>query len=59
MAALAQNSGTVLAQRAVAATTNETTQLAPLLDQVDLAGRVVTADALHTAPRSAPGTARR
>jgi predicted transposase YbfD/YdcC len=45
---LTHDSGTVLAQRAVAATTNETTQLAPLLDGVDLAGRVVTADALHT-----------
>jgi predicted transposase YbfD/YdcC len=47
-AALAHHSGTVLAQRKVDATTNETTQLEPLLDQVDLAGRVVTADALHT-----------
>src|SRR6266511_6041074 len=48
LAALTHDSGTVLAQRAVAATTNQTTQLAPLLDGVDLAGRVVTADALHT-----------
>jgi len=53
LAALAHDSGTVLAQRAVAATTNETTQLAPLLDGVDLAGRVVTADALHTTPGEA------
>jgi predicted transposase YbfD/YdcC len=28
--------------------TNEITGFQPLLDQVDLAGRVVTADALHT-----------
>ena len=53
LAALAHDSGTVLAQRAVAATTNETTQLAPLLDGVDLAGRVVGADALHTTPAQA------
>jgi hypothetical protein len=47
-AALAHSSGTVLAQRQVGAKTNEVTQFRPLLDQVDLAGRVVTADALHT-----------
>ena len=49
-AALTHDSGTVLAQREVVATTNETTQLAPLLDGVGLAGRVVTADALHPPP---------
>jgi predicted transposase YbfD/YdcC len=47
-AAQAHDSGTVLAQRKVDAQTNETTQLEPLLEQVDMAGRVVTADALHT-----------
>lgn len=47
-AALAHGSGAVLAQRRVPPQTNETTQLAALLKQVDLAGRVVTADALHT-----------
>ncbi len=52
-AALAHDRGTVLAQRKVDAQTNETTQLAPLLEQVDLAGRVVTADALHTNPAEA------
>jgi predicted transposase YbfD/YdcC len=52
-AALAHDSGTVLAQRRVDAATNETTQLAPLLEPVDLAGRVVTADALHTNPAEA------
>jgi len=52
-AALAHDSGMVLAQRKVDATTTETTQLEPLLDEVDLAGRVVTADALHTNPAEA------
>jgi len=47
-AALAHGSGTVLAQREVPPETNETTQLEPLLEGVGLAGRVVTADALHT-----------
>ena len=47
-AALAHGSGTVLAQRQVPATTTETTQVAPLLDGLDLQGRVVTADAAHT-----------
>jgi predicted transposase YbfD/YdcC len=47
-AALAHGSGTVLGQRQVPADTNETTQVAPLLDELDLAGTVVTADALHT-----------
>ena len=46
LAALAHGSGTVLAQRRVDAKTNEITGFRPLLDQVDLAGRVVTADAL-------------
>lgn len=48
LAALTHNSQVVLAQRSVGAKTNETTQLAPLLDEVDLADRTVTADALHT-----------
>jgi hypothetical protein len=47
-AALAHDSGVVVAQRQVPATTNETTQLAPLLEPLDLAGRIITADALHT-----------
>jgi hypothetical protein len=46
--ALAHGSGTVLAQRQVDSKTNELTQFRPLLDHVDLAGKVVTADALHT-----------
>jgi len=48
LAALAHGSGTVLAQRRVDAKTNEITGFGPLLKQVDLADRVVTADALHT-----------
>jgi predicted transposase YbfD/YdcC len=39
---------TVLAQRAVDAKTNEITGFAPLLETLDLAGVVVTADAMHT-----------
>jgi predicted transposase YbfD/YdcC len=38
----------VLAQTDVGSKTNEITQFRPLLDGLDLAGRVVTADALHT-----------
>jgi predicted transposase YbfD/YdcC len=40
--------GVVVAQRQVDAKTSEISGFAPLLDRVDLAGRVVTADALHT-----------
>src|SRR6266699_2587931 len=46
LAALHQQQGTVLAQRRVDGKTNEITGFRPLLDEVDLAGRVVTADAL-------------
>jgi hypothetical protein len=35
-------------QTEVDGTTNEITRFRPLLDRLDLAGRVVTADALHT-----------
>jgi len=48
LAALAHGSGTVLAQRRVDAKTNEITGFRPLLEGVDLEGKVVTADALHT-----------
>jgi hypothetical protein len=47
LAALDQQQGTVLAQRWVGGKGNEITGFQPLLDEVDLAGRVVTADALH------------
>jgi predicted transposase YbfD/YdcC len=40
--------GAVLAQTDVEATTNEIARFRPLLDGLDLAGRVVTADTLHT-----------
>jgi predicted transposase YbfD/YdcC len=43
-----QQAGTVLGQARVDGKTNEVTQFAPLLEPVDLAGCVVTADALHT-----------
>src|SRR6266545_2606426 len=48
LAALAHGSGTVLAQRRVDAKSNEITGFRPLLEGVDLEGKVVTADALHT-----------
>ena len=48
LAAIDQQARTVLAQTAVDGKTNEITRFAPLLDQLDLAGCVVTADALHT-----------
>jgi len=48
LAVMDHTSRAVLAQADVDATTNEITQFRPLLDGLDLAGRVVTADALHT-----------
>lgn len=47
LGAIDHTHGVVLAQREVGAKTNEISQFAPLLDPVDLAGAVVTADALH------------
>jgi predicted transposase YbfD/YdcC len=43
-----QQAGAVLAQASVDAKTNEITRFAPLLEDLDLAGSVITADALHT-----------
>ena len=43
-----QQAGAVLAQAAVDGNTNEITQFAPLLEDLDIAGAVITADALHT-----------
>lgn len=40
--------GIVLAQRHVEQKTSEIAWFAPMLDEIDLAGKVVTADALHT-----------
>jgi predicted transposase YbfD/YdcC len=48
LAVIDHSSSAVLAQAVVDATTNEITQFRPLLDGLDLAGRAVTADALHT-----------
>jgi predicted transposase YbfD/YdcC len=47
MAAVDHHSGVVVAQTDVDGKTNETPRFQPLLDRVDLAGVVVTADALH------------
>ncbi len=48
LAAADQQASTVLAQARVDGKTNEITQFAPLLEPLDLAGTVITADALHT-----------
>jgi predicted transposase YbfD/YdcC len=48
LAALDQRTGTVLAQTNVDGKTNEVTRFVPLLADLDLAGAVITADALHT-----------
>jgi predicted transposase YbfD/YdcC len=48
LAVIDQQAGAVLAQAGVDGKTNEITAFAPLLEPLDLAGAVVTADALHT-----------
>ncbi len=48
LSAISHHSGVVLAQKEIAAKTNEIPELAPLLAGVDLSHMVVTADALHT-----------
>ena len=48
LAAADQQAGAVLAQASVDGKTNEITAFAPLLEPLDLAGAVITADALHT-----------
>jgi len=45
--------GAVLAQTVVDGKTNEITAFGPLLDRLDIAGAVITADALHTQHRHA------
>lgn len=47
LAALDHDTGTVLAQRRVEAKSNEISGFRPLLEQVDLTDRVITADAMH------------
>src|SRR5665811_2357392 len=48
LSAVSHDTAVVLAQREIAAKTNEIPELAPLLADLDLTGVVVTADALHT-----------
>lgn len=48
LAAISHENALVLAQREVAAKTNEIPELAPLLAGLDLSNVVITADALHT-----------
>jgi predicted transposase YbfD/YdcC len=48
LAALDHHDGAVLAQREVSAATNEIAEFRPLLAGLDLAGVVLTADAMHT-----------
>lgn len=48
LSAFTHDTGTVLTQRHVAVGTSEITWFPTLLEDLDLAGRVVTADALHT-----------
>ena len=57
LAALDHAHGMVLGQVDVEAKTNEIRMFATLLDRIDLAGAVVTADALHppAPPREVPG----
>jgi predicted transposase YbfD/YdcC len=48
LAAVEQDHGLVLGQRAVGERTNEITGLQPLLDEMDITGAVITADAMQT-----------
>jgi len=48
LAAIVHGSGTVVAQTRVDVKTNEITRVAPLLEELDISGAVVTADALLT-----------
>ncbi|MEV0217450.1 ISAs1 family transposase, partial [Micromonospora sp. NPDC050695] len=48
LAAVDHHDGIVLAQSDVDGKTNEITRFVPMLDTLDLAGAVITADALHT-----------
>jgi predicted transposase YbfD/YdcC len=53
LAAFDQASGMVMGQTVVDAKSNEITAFAPLLGRIDIAGVIVTADALHTQHRHA------
>lgn len=48
MAALLHKEGVVIAQNQVETKSNEITALKPLLDPLDIQGKVVTTDAMHT-----------
>jgi hypothetical protein len=48
LSALLHGQGVTVAQREIPAKTNEIPEIKPLLAPLDLSGRVVTADALHT-----------
>jgi len=48
LGALVHKQGVVIGQRQVDGKTNEITEFKPLLEPLDLAGQVVTADAMHT-----------
>ena len=48
LSAFLQGQGVTVAQREIPAKTNEIPEIKPLLQPLDLRGRVVTADALHT-----------
>ena len=48
MAAVIHQTGIVVGQQAVDTKTNEITVARPLLEPLELVGRVVTADAMHT-----------
>ena len=48
LSAFLQGQGVTVAQREIPAKTNEIPEIKPLLEPLDLRGRVVTADALHT-----------
>ncbi|WP_374103928.1 transposase [Micromonospora sp. U56] len=54
LAAVDHRDGIVLAQSDVDGKTNEITRFAPMLDTLDLAGAIITADALHTPARARP-----
>ncbi len=48
LAAYDTGTGTVLGQAVVDGKTNEINVFGPLLDRIDIAGAIITADALHT-----------
>ena len=48
LSAFLQHPGVTVAQREIPSKTNEIPEFQPLLEPLDLSGRVVTADALHT-----------